>query len=176
MEILEKHSRWKHFRLPDIWWHDHENLNYYNEQFNDPASLEWWRSLGYTQTKFTGDMYDMRSDEPEWMNRFREYFPWKYFSWSIYRMTPGCALPKHSDLYVRFRNLYNIEDPSKIRRAVVFLDDWQSGHYFDVDDTPITQWRAGDGVIWEYDVPHSAANVGINSRYTLQITGVAEDR
>lgn len=174
MEILENNNRWQHFRLSNVWWDGHENLSYINEQFNDPKSLEWWRSLGYTQTKFTGDMYDMRFEEPSWMKKFREYIPWKHFSWSIYRMTPGCALPRHSDLYVRFRNLHGITDSSKIRRAVVFLDDWQSGHYFDVDDTPISQWKAGDGVIWENDVPHSAANVGVTNRYTLQITGVVD--
>lgn len=174
MEILESKNRWTRFKLPEVWWSGHEQIPYSNEPFNDPKSLEWWRSLGYTQTKFTGDMYDMRSDEPDWMNRFREYLPWNHFSWSIYRMTPGCALPKHSDLYVRFRKLHDIEDASKIRRAVVFLDDWQSGHYFDIDDSPILQWKAGEGVIWENDVPHSAANVGVTDRYTLQITGVVD--
>jgi len=174
MEILESKDRWSHFKLPKVWWTNHESLPYYNESFNDPKSLEWWRSLGYTQTKFTGDMYDMRSEEPSWMNEFREYLPWNHFSWCVYRMAPGCALPKHSDLYVRFRELYNIDDPTKIRRAVVFLDDWQSGHYFDVNDNPILQWKAGEGVIWEYDTPHCAANVGVTNRYTLQITGTVD--
>jgi len=175
MEILEKHNRWSRFKIPHVWWGDHENLPFLNEQFNDPKSLEWWRSLGYTQTKFTGDMYDMRFEEPEWMDEFRKYLPWDHFSWSIYRMKPGCALPKHSDLYLRFRKLHNVDDFSKIRRAIVFLDDWQSGHYFDIDDTPILQWKAGEMVIWESDVPHCAANVGVTNRYTLQITGLATD-
>lgn len=174
MEILEKSERWSRFRLPEVWWHGHEDLPYLNEPFNDPDSLLRWRSLGYTQSKFTGDMYDMRFEEPEWMDKFREFLPWNHFSWSIYKMTPGCTLPQHSDLYVRFRKLHNIEDPSKIRRAVVFLNDWQSGHYFDVNNVPLLQWKAGDGVMWENDVPHSAANVGITDRYTLQITGVVE--
>jgi len=56
----------------------------------------------------------------------------------------------------------------------VFLDDWQSGHYFDVDDTPVLQWRAGEGVVWENHTPHSAANVGVTNRYTLQITGAVD--
>ena len=174
MEILESNNTWSRFRLPEVWWTNHEAIPYFNEPFNDPDSLNWWRSLGYTQTKFTGDMYDMRFEEPKWIDRFREFFPWNHFSWSIYKMTPGCTLPRHSDLYVRFRKLYNIEDPGKIRRAVVFLDDWKSGHYFDVDDTPVLQWRAGEGVVWENDTPHSAANVGVTNRYTLQITGAVD--
>jgi hypothetical protein len=31
-------------------------LPYTNEPFNDPASLAQWQELGYTQTRFTGDM------------------------------------------------------------------------------------------------------------------------
>jgi len=174
MEILESGKTWFRFLLPEVWWANHESIPYFNEPFNDPESLKWWRSLGYTQTKFTGDMYDMRFEEPKWIDRFREFFLLNHFSWSIYKMTPGCTLPRHSDLYARFRKLYNIKDPSKIRRVVVFLDDWQSGHYFDVDDIPVLQWRAGEGVLWENDTPHSAANVGVTNRYTLQITGVVE--
>jgi hypothetical protein len=55
---------------------------------------------------------------------------------------------------------------------VIFLEDWQSGHYFEIDGTPITAWSAGDVITWRYDVPHVAANVGMTDRYTLQITGV----
>ena len=32
-------------------------------------------------------------------------------------------------------------------------------------------WQAGDTVEWTYDLPHMAANIGLEPRYTLQITG-----
>ena len=32
-------------------------------------------------------------------------------------------------------------------------------------------WTAGDTVEWAYDLPHAAANIGIEDRYTLQVTG-----
>jgi hypothetical protein len=35
----------------------------------------------------------------------------------------------------------------------------------------VTEWQAGDVVEWTYDTPHLAANMGIDPRYTLQITG-----
>jgi hypothetical protein len=44
-------------------------------------------------------------------------------------------------------------------------------HYFEGAGLPMTQWRAGDAVEWDYDTPHMAANVGLEPRYTLQITG-----
>ena len=87
-------------------------------------------------------------------------------------MTPGCVLPNHSDTYARFREIYKIQNPDSIYRAVVFLEDWQSGHYFEIDNTPLVTWRAGDTIIWHNDVKHLAANMGMTNRYTLQITGV----
>jgi len=52
----------------------------------------------------------------------------------------------------------------------VFLEDWQPGHILEIDGSPISQWHAGDYVIWNYDTPHMAANLGLVPRYTAQIT------
>ena len=87
-------------------------------------------------------------------------------------MGPGTTLPNHSDTYARFRYLYNIQDPGLIFRAIVFLEDWQSGHYLEINEDPVVEWVAGETVIWKNDVKHLAANMGKTDRYTLQITGV----
>jgi hypothetical protein len=152
-------------------WAGHRDLPYRNEPFNDPESVALWRGLGYTQTRFTGDMYDMREAEPEWMSAVRQQFEWQHFSWSVYRMPPGTVLPNHSDTYARFREIYGITDPDSIWRAVIFLEPWASGHYLEIDGHPYTEWQAGDTVVWQNTVPHLAANVGMTMRYTLQITG-----
>jgi uncharacterized protein YijF (DUF1287 family) len=80
----------------------------------------------------------------------------------------------HKDHYNKYSELYNIKDRNLIIRAIVFLEDWKSGHCFEIDNTPITQWRAGDWVSWLFDTPHMAANIGVEDRYTLQITGVSK--
>ena len=174
MAIPENPERWNRVHI-DPWWHTHQDLEYINEPFNDAESLELWRRLGYTQTRFTGDMYDMRHPEPDWMADFRWHFPWQHFSWSVYRMPPGCVLPSHADTYARFVKIYDVEDITAIHRAIVFLEHWQNGHYFEIDGTAITGWQAGDTITWRYDVPHIAANVGITNRYTLQITGIPDE-
>lgn len=163
---------WHKTYIAPWWGQSYRQLPYVNEPFNDQTSLDHWRSLGYTQTRFTGDMYDMRQPEPNWLGPFRNYFLWNHFSWSVYKMTPGTALPAHRDTYAKFKEIYQITDAATIWRAVVFLADWQSGHYFEIDETPITEWRAGDTVVWNNDVEHVAANMGMTDRYTLQITGV----
>ena len=169
-------EKWGKFYINPWWGNKHRELDYKNEPFNDSKSLDTWKQLGYTQTKFTGDMYDMRNPMPEWVRGFREYFTWKYFSWSVYKMGPGCVLPEHSDTYNRFREIHKITNYHNIIRAVVFLEDWQQGHYFDVDNTPLVSWKAGDVVWWYWDTPHTAANIGTTDRYTLQITGLKHER
>jgi hypothetical protein len=175
MAILDK-FKYQHCWIHNTWWDlAHRDLTYINEPFNDPDSLAKWQDLGYTQTRFTGDMYDMRNSEPAWMEPFRNIFPWQHFSWSVYRMGPGTTLPNHRDTYARFREIHNIADPDTIFRAVVFLEPWQSGHYFEINEDPVVDWAAGETMVWRNDIPHLAANMGMTDRYTLQITGVPNE-
>ena len=109
MEIHAHINSWARGHV-DPWWSlENLALPYVNEPFNDQVALNEWTKLGYTQTKFTGDMYDMRSPEPVWINPFRKVFPLSNFSWSIYRMGPGTVLPEHTDTYSRFKNVYRIK-------------------------------------------------------------------
>jgi hypothetical protein len=162
------------YHIPRFWDDEFKRLEYINEEFNDPANLERWLDLGF-QNRFTGDMCDMRSAQPSWNNRFIKIYEemgWRDVGTSYYRMMPGTILPTHSDLYLRYIDLFGLQgQEQKIRRAIVFLEDWRPGHYGEYVDRPLTQWVAGDAVEWQYDTPHMAANMGEKPRYTLQITG-----
>lgn len=159
----------------DIFWDDeYKRLDYINEPFNDDPNVARWLAQGYPG-KFTGDMCDMRKPQPGWNQRFIDIFEqlgWRDIGTSYYRMMPGTILPTHSDLYIKYINLFNLQGKEDtIRRAVVFLEDWKPGHYFEGMDQPMTQWVAGTVIEWSYDTPHMAANMGNIPRYTLQITG-----
>ena len=81
-------------------------------------------------------------------------------------------LPTHGDLYLRYIELFKLQGQEhRIRRAIVFLEDWKPGHYSEAGDVAKVNWRAGDAIEWSYDAPHMAANIGLEPRYTLQITG-----
>ena len=129
---------------------------------------------GYAN-RFTGDMCDMRNTQPEWNERFVNIYTelgWKDIGTSYYRMGTGTILPTHSDLYLRYIELFKLQGQQyRIRRAIVFLEDWKSGHYAEYNNIAKINWQAGDVVEWAYDVPHMAANMGLDPRYTLQITG-----
>ena len=168
------HRRWGDVWFTNVWGNSHRDLHYINEPFNDTVTQKIWEDRGFLNQRFTGDLYDMRQPEPTWMAYFRHWLPLRYFSWSVYRMTPGTVLPEHSDTYGKFREIYDVTPDAVIRRYVIFLEDWQSGHYCEIDDAPVVNWTQGKGVFWNGDTPHIAANIGRTDRYTLQITGVID--
>lgn len=162
------------YRIPCFWNNEFKTLSYSHEEFNDPCSVAQWQSLGFIN-KFTGDMCDMKQIQPSWNHQFVEWFRnkgWRDIGTSYYRMMPGTVLPTHSDLYKKYIEIFNLRGKeSKIKRAIVFLENWKPGHYAEYCDRPFTEWQAGDTVEWWYDTPHMAANVGSQPRYTLQVTG-----
>jgi hypothetical protein len=164
------------YQIEKFWDDSFKQLSYANEEFNDQESLDKWLALGYAN-KFTGDLCDMRKPQPSWNYLFVELFAdmgWKDIGTSYYRMMPGTILPIHSDLYKHYIEIFNLNTPEQqqsIRRAVIFLEDWQPGHYAELLNQPFTNWVAGSTVEWNYDAPHLAANLGPTPRYTLQITG-----
>jgi len=162
------------YHVPAFWNDEFMHLDYVNESFNDPESTARWLDLGYAN-KFTGDMCDMRSAQPSWNPVIIDIFHqmgWQDVGTSYYRMMPGTILPTHQDLYKKYIDIFSLHGQEHtIRRAVIFLQDWQPGHYFEGMGEPVVKWSAGDVVEWCYDTPHMAANMGSATRYTLQITG-----
>ena len=81
-------------------------------------------------------------------------------------------LPEHVDTYRRYIELFDLKGKENtIRRAVIFLDAWHSGHYAECNGQGYTNWVRGFCLTWDWDSPHIAANLGTMPRYTLQITG-----
>ena len=117
----------------------------------------------------------MRSRQPTWNQRFIDIYSdmgWKDIGTSYYCMRTGTVLPAHQDLYKKYTELFGLAGQEhRIRRAIVFLEDWKSGHYFEGLGEPLTRWCAGTVIEWPYATPHMAANIGLEPRYTLQITG-----
>jgi len=169
MEILDQIAN-----IECFWDDEYLYLDYEVETFNNPLDTERWLKQGY-RCNFTGAMCDMRRPQPSWNDKFIRHFEalgWRDIGTSYYRMDTGTILPIHQDTYKRYVELFKLEGQEyRIRRAIVFLEDWQSGHYLELKGRPVVGWRAGFTVVWAYDDPHMAANVGATPRYTLQITG-----
>jgi hypothetical protein len=166
------------YQLYPFWDSEYKTLDYVTEPFNDTESVELWTGQGYAN-KFTGAMCDMRSRQPTWNQRFLEIFAgmgWQDIGTSYYRMSTGTVLPTHGDLYLKYIDLFNLKGREHtIRRAIVLLEDWKPGHYLEIIGRPIVEYKAGTVIEWPVDTPHLAANIGLEDRYTLQITGHVDD-
>jgi hypothetical protein len=162
------------YNLEVFWDDEFKGLDFVQEPFNDPASVDQWLRQGY-QPKICGDLSDMRHRLPSWNHRFIEFYDdlgWKDIGCAYYRMTTGTVMPVHGDLYRRYIELFDLQGREHtVRRAIVLLEDWKPGHYFEIMGQPMVNWSAGTVVQWDYDTPHMAANIGLEPRYTLQITG-----
>lgn len=167
-------STYKVYQLEVFWDDEFQDLDYIQEPFNDTEDVQQWLAQGY-QPKICGDMADMRGRQPSWNHRFLAHFAklgWQNIGTSYYRMTSGTVMPVHQDRYVKYIDLFRLQGREHtIRRALVLLQDWRPGHYLEVADRAFVHWTAGTVVEWCYDTPHMAANVGLQARYTLQITG-----
>jgi len=162
------------YKIKKFWDTEYRGLEYTQKPFNDPESVEKWLEIGF-QPKITGDLVDMTVPQPSWNQQFIDWYAklgWKDIGTAYYRMTSGTVMPTHKDLYKAYIERFNLYGQEhKIRRALVLLEDWKPGHYLDVMGDPFVRWKAGDVVEWIYDTPHSAANIGFDDRFTLQITG-----
>jgi len=159
----------------DKFWDDEfKTLDYINEPFNDPVSVNLWISQGY-QSKICGELCDMRHKLPTWNHKFIELYEsmgWQDIGVAYYRMRTGTVMPVHSDLYKRYIEIFNLQGQEHtVNRALVLLEDWKPGHYLEANGVPVVNWQAGQVIEWTYDAPHMAANIGLEDRYTLQITG-----
>jgi hypothetical protein len=160
------------FNISPFWDEEYKQLDYQKEKFNDPLTVIGWQDAGFCGP-FGGWMCDMRRVQPSWNQKFIDFFSdWQDIGTSYYRMDPGNSLPTHVDTYRRYIELFGLEgQESTIRRAVVFLEPWQSGHYAECNNQGYANWVAGFTLVWDWDSPHMAANFGTTPRYTLQITG-----
>ena len=170
--ITATHDNWVQGKITPTWGLAHRELIYKKKPFNDPITMAKWRQHGHYYENNTGDLIDYK-DLPPWVLPIAEQTGLNDLGASLFRMTTGCILPIHQDTYSLYKQFHNIQH-NRVMRIVVFLEDWQSGHYLEIDGAPITGWSAGDWVGWNYDTPHLAANLGMTDRYTMQITGTYE--
>lgn len=153
-----------------IWDEDYKNFEYKKQPVSD-QEIQNWRQMGYTHNSFTGEMYDSRNPMPEWCDKVADNIGLKNCGFVIYRMNTGDIMPTHVDHFSRYCEIFDVPRES-VWRCVVFLEDWQSGHYFDIGGRAFMNYKAGEWVMWSCDEPHFAANIGATPRYTLQITGL----
>ena len=162
--------------IEPFWDDEYKHLKYKKLPFNNQYDVSKWREKGYNQDEryFTGQMCGHNEIQPSWIDKIvewvREEFELEDIGCCYYRMVTNEILPTHGDDYKLYREKFDCE-LDDINRIIIFLEDWKSGHYFEMDGEPKVNWKAGNYIIWRGGIEHMAANIGIEDRYTLQITG-----
>lgn len=157
--------------VPVLWGAKHQDLEYIKDYFKDPDQESGWINSGHCPEALCIELHVIKTVYP-WMNYVQDYFPeLKNLNFCISRFTPGTYFPMHIDRYGYYSKANNIQDLSSIVRYVLFLEDSAPGHMLQIGDTVYHNWPAGLCVGWNHSTPHMAANLGMQDRYTLQITG-----
>lgn len=164
-------NKWSRGHVSRFWnLNDVKGFDYVKQPIMD-SEVEEWKSKGYDYVKsFSGSMYDNRNPMPDWVKRFDNIFDLKNMTYNFYKMQQLEIMPVHVDHFQTYMRLFNVEYENAVR-ILVMLEDWKPGHYLEVDGVGVVNWVAGDYFMWDSDVPHAASNIGVEDRYTLQITG-----
>lgn len=161
---------WKCGRLNTKFDQEFKKFEYCRYPLNLKEEQDWKLSPYNTMT-FGGAMYGGENKMPEWTKNAAKEIGLYKCGFSFYKMQTNNIIPEHVDHFSVYTKLFN-EKICNVFRALIFLEDWKSGHYFEIDKTPIVNYKKGDYIIWSHEVPHFAANIGIEDRFTLQITGL----
>ncbi len=167
---IPEHQKWIKGHIGRFWSDEYKTYNYIRQPVTQ-EEIDEWVSKGYDYVKsYTGEMYDNRNVMPKWLDSIRDiFFLYKDMTFTFYKMNTLDIMPEHSDHYRTYRKLYNAEYDNTYR-ILLMLEDWKPGHYLEIDGVGIVNWIAGDYFMWRGDCPHAASNIGVDPRYTLQIT------
>jgi hypothetical protein len=91
----------------------------------------------------------------------------------IHIMRTGDVFNLHIDKLEK----WNPEDPSKVMRFMIYLNDWQMGMFSQFGTFNHSHWSAGE--IYSFDwanVPHCAANAGYHPRALMLVTGIVTEK
>mgnify|MGYP001203090065 FL=1 len=153
-----------------------KNISTATNFVDEYPDYEWLPHLGSPQTVHYRDHntvhFQIFDRAPDYVNKTaRENFV--VFSMSMIKQNPGMVFPLHSDTYYKFKQTHRVT--GDIVRWCIFLQDWQPGHYFDMNQQPIVNWKKGDYVELKEGDLHRGSNSGNVPKYTAQITGVLKN-
>lgn len=154
----------------DNHWPENFDFSWTKQPLKD-SEIELWDSLNYVVKSYSGSMYDNKNPMPEWVEEIGSNFPELHNkTYTIYKMQTCEIMPTHVDHFETYCRIFAV-DRIHVKRVLVFLQDWRPGHYFEIAGKGVVNWKKGDWYKWDCDADHAAANIGIEPRYTLQITG-----
>jgi len=91
----------------------------------------------------------------------------------VHVQMPGQTWTAHVDKLAKWSE----DQPDNIFRFMIFLHDYEFGHFVQYGNEILTKYRAGDLYTWDHkNVPHCTGNAGVTPRSTMVITGVGTQK
>ena len=138
-----------------------------------------YKSWGYKKEN-TMFFRAFSEDYKKVFSKFINFTGLRFASSSIIKQPPGNTIPWHYDTHVNFYKKIKLKKlnikKKEIIRYMMFLDDWDWGHFFCIGSSVITKWRKGDIITWDPIIHHTGSNGGMKPKVTMNITGVITKR
>jgi hypothetical protein len=136
--------------------YDEQNIRYIIAGYND-KNTQYYQSF----------------DLPDEYHTFAKSI-FSEYSLSVIKQMPGQTIPEHFDTFYKFSEKNNCRKED-VCRLNFFLEEWKTGHYFEIDDEPYVKWGKMSFKVIRYGHPHLSGNMGMEPKYTMQITGLYEE-
>ena len=152
-------------------------------QSMDLEALRWQdHAQCYQQTNETQAFYNqhnssiwqMFDESPAWVHELAGLIPqdFRHHVVSVIKIDPGNTIPCHQDRHYILQQKFGA---GETWRYLIFLEDWHSGHYFEIYGRPVVSWQRGDYIKFHRREWHLGGNMGIQPFYSAQITVLAID-
>ena len=135
--------------------------------------IEAFKDWGYKKEQ-TQYFQIFSKEYPEIFQKYMSISGLENCTSSIIKQYPGNIIPWHYDTHITFKNFVKKNknlSKKQVIRYMVFLTDWDWGHYFCVGNSIVHQWRAGDIITWPTHLHHCGSNSGMSPKITMNITG-----
>lgn len=148
--------------------------NDFSKTWTDNLTTETqkYKNFGYTKhnTKIWKSTNKTTNIKFDWQQRLLSQLPLDDPIVTLTRQDPGQILPWHYDRHYMLKRMHP-NDPRSIVRILVFMQDWKIGHILQIQNDILTHWKKGQVVVWHPDTYHVSANIGLEKKWTCNITG-----
>lgn len=145
-----------------------------NNTYQDEASKLQNEYIKYGYSENNTRSWKTTNFDPKitfsWENLILRELPLDHAILAVHRQDPGQVLPWHQDRFFMLRRLYP-DDKRPIYRFLMFMEDWKIGHILEIENTILSNWKKGDVIVWHPGTLHLSANVGLEKKWTCNITG-----
>ena len=153
------------------WAEEHRRLPYTREPLSEFDRLLYERS-GYKMLKDTSLTHEIYSNPilPTWCNYLTHIFGLYDMDVEFHKIGLLDFVPQHVPSIKKYCEKHTV-DPENVFQIVMFLEDWQSGQYLELDNIGITNWKEGDWYKIRSGTEIAYGNFGKANMYLFSVTG-----